>query len=333
MSTSYILNVKPTISRTDGAKMEQNLNQRFQRVVDKFTTGLKTGLKKAASGFGGALKGVLSSQSFWRALGGVLNRLQEITFNNPFEQLTRSINSLIRKMQTTAERAAQLGTTTGRYAEVEQIAKSAGIKNFDYIISTFQEQLELSRQGQQPLLQEFTQNKDTLTAFIQTIQSLKDLSENERASFVKQIFGAGANLQLAGLFKTNLSERRQQIFGNVTNETFGAAVDKLAKNSELQQILQRQTEVRDILAKSRLINGETIRSQEQVYRARHGVENIQLINYAEFAKWEVQNAQFQQNTAEFQNDMLEYVSGLRDMFADFMNFLHEIRVKGWRAIF
>lgn len=333
MSTSYILNVKPTISRTDGAKMEQNLNQRFQRVADKFSTGLKTGLKKAASGFGGALKGVLSSQSFWRALGGVLNRLQEITFNNPFEQLTRSINSLILRMQTTAERAAQLGTTTGRYAEIEQIAKSAGIRNFDQIITTFQEQLEASRQGQQPILKEFTKNKDTLSAFIQAIESLKAVSENERAAFVKQIFGGRGNIDLARLFKTNLPERRQQIFGNVSNETFGAAVDKLAKNNELQQILQRQTEVRDILAKSKLLNEGVIRSQEQVYRARHGVENIQLVNYAEFAKWEVQNAQFQQNTAEFQSDMLEYVGGLRDMLADFMNFLHEIRVKGWRAIF
>lgn len=333
MSTSYILNVKPTISKSDGTKMERDLNQRFQRVANKFSTGLKTGLKKAATGFGGALKSVLSSRSFWGVVAALVGTLGGVAFNNPFEKLTQSINELLLKMRTTAERAAQLGTTTGRYAEVEQIAKSAGVKNFDAIVSTFQEQLELSRQGQQPLLQEFTQNKDTLSAFIQTIESLKDLSEDERASFVKQIFGGNANLQLAGLFKTNLQERRQQIFGNISNETFGAAVDKLAKNSELQEILIRQTEVRDILAKSKLINEGVIRSQEQVYRARGVVENIQLGNYGEFAKWEIQSAKWQQETASFQTTLLEYVGGLRDMGMELVNFIHELRTKGWRAIF
>lgn len=333
MTTSYILNVKPTISRTDGAKMERDLNQRFQRVASKFTTGLKTGLTKAAKGFGGALTSILSSKSFWGVVAGLVGTLAGVAFNNPFEKLTQSINELLSKMRTTAERAAQLGTTTGRYAEIEQIAKSAGVKNFDAIVSSFQEQLELSRQGQQPLLQEFTQNKDTLTAFVQAIQSLKDLPEDERASFVKQIFGRGANIQLAGLLNTNLVERRQQIFGNISNETFGAAVDKLAKNSELQEILIRQTEVRDILAKSKLINEGVIRSQEQVYRARGAVENIQLGNYGEFAKWEIQSAKWQQETASFQTTLLEYVGGLRDMVGEFIDFIHEVRTKGWRAIF
>lgn len=333
MSTSYILNVKPTISRTDGAKMERDLNLRFQRVASKFGTGLKNGLTKAAQGFGSSLSAILSSRSFWQIIGNILSKISDIAFSNPFEQLTRSINSLLQRMQTTAERAAQLGTETGRYAELEQIAKSAGVRNLDNLISTFQEQLELSRQGKQPLLQEFTQNTDTVSAFIQAIQSLKDLSEDERAAFVKQIFGRGSNIALGGLFKTNLAERRAEIFGGVSTETFGHAVDKLAQNRELQQILQRQTEVRDILAKSKIINSNIVRSQETVFRERGTVENIQLGNYGTFAQWEINQAKWQQETADFQTDLLDWMGKFYEKIGEIIDFIHDVRTKGWRAIF
>ena len=333
MSTSYILNVKPTISRTDGTKMERDLNQRFQRVASKFGVVLKNGMNNAAQGFGYVLTTILASHSFTSAITDILRRVVDVAFNNPFDQLTQSINELLNKMRTTAQRAAQLGTTTERYAEIEQIAKSAGVQNIDQLVSIFQAQLELSRQGKQPLLQEFTQNKDTLTAFIQAIQSLKDAPEDERAAFIRRIFGQGANIQLAGLLNTNLSERRQQIFGGISSETFGAAVDKLAKNSELQQILQRQTEVRDILAKSKLINYDIIRSQEVVFRERKGVENIQFGNYGEFAKWAISQAEWQQTTAKFQTDAIDYMSKFYEFLNSIVEFINEIRTKGWRAIF
>ena len=333
MSTSYILNVKPTISKSDGTKMERDLNQRFQRVASKFGVVLKNGLSSAAQGFGNTLTTLLSSHSFTNVITDILSRVVDVAFNNPFEQLTQSINDLLNRMRTTAQRAAQLGTTTERYAEFEQIAKSAGVQNIDQLVSIFQAQLELSRQGKQPLLQEFTQNEDTLTAFIQAIQSLKDAPEDERAAFIRRIFGQGANIQLAGLLNTNLPERRQQIFGNITNETFGAAVDKLAKNSELQQILQRQTEVRDILAKSKLINTGIIQSQEAVFRERKGVENIQLGNYGDFAKWAITQAEWQQTQAKFQTDAIDYMNKFYEFLNAIVEFINEIRTKGWRSIF
>ena len=59
MADSYILNIKPTISASDGRKLESDLNGRFARVAKKFGGALRTvGSKLRGIIAGGAVAGI-----------------------------------------------------------------------------------------------------------------------------------------------------------------------------------------------------------------------------------------------------------------------------------
>lgn len=278
MADNYILNIKPTISASDGRKLENDLNSRFSRVAKKFGGTLKT----AAS----SIKGVVAGMFTTAALGvaGMLTALAGAIMSNPINELNQAIDKALGKADNLATRAGQIGTTSGRLAQVQAVAESAGVQNFDMIISRFQTELQKSRTGESDLLKEFAGEQDTLEAFIKVIDSIKQLKPAEQNLMISKIFGERANLQLAEFMQADLMQRRQQIFGGITEQELTAAINNLATKEDLQAVLRQKTAVEDLINKSKSISEGTIKLQQQYEKAQLDVQNKQMGGYSDFAK-------------------------------------------------
>ena len=267
MADSYILNVKPTISASDGRKLETDLNNRFARVAKKFGGALRT--------VGSKFKSIVAGTAI-AGIGAMLT--------NPIEKINQSLNNTLSKADNIATRAGQIGTTSGKLLQVQAVAESAGMQNFDMIISRFQTELAKARSGESDTLREFANEKDTLEAFIKVIDSIKALSPAEQSLMISKIFGERANIQLAEFMQADIMQRRNQIFGNITEEQLTKAVERIGSNEDLQSILSQQTAISDLMLKSKMISAETIKLQNDYYKKQLETENTQFQQYSSFVR-------------------------------------------------
>lgn len=312
MADSYILNVRPTISASDGRKLETDLNNRFARVAKKFGGALRT--------VGSSLRGILAGGAI-AGIGAILT--------NPIEKLNASMNEALNKADNIATRAGQIETTAGKMMMLQAVAESAGVQNFDMIISRFQSELGRARAGENDVLREFTGEKDTLDAFVKVIDSIKALSPSEQSYMISKIFGERANLQLAEFLQTDLSQRKRAIFGDTTSEELTRAVNRLAEREELQAVLGQRRGVQDLLSKSRVITDESVRLQNEIASKQLEAENISFSNYEMFAKMQVATEDSKVILADIQAKMTPLIEKSVGLLEKLYNWLITSKLGKW----
>ena len=299
MADSYLIKIKPTITAEDGRKMENDLNGRFKRVAKKF---------------GGALRTV------GRALKGLLTGAAVAMIANPIEKLNEKLNSTLSYADQITTRAEAIGTSAGRLAQVETVAKSAGISNIDKILTRFQTGLARARLGEDKTLTQFTKYDDTLTAFLNVLKSLQGIkSADERTFAVQKIFGEENAAKMSELIAIDFSERWGQIFGNMDvgkirkaaspfvgnvggkaqaqasekgreigfeglAEEFDLIFERLGWLEDQQAVKSQRRMFEDFITKSETITGKLIEAQDATERRRLETENVQMKSYEKFAK-------------------------------------------------
>ena len=299
MADSYLIKIKPTITAEDGRKMENDLNGRFKRVAKKFGGALRT--------VGGALKGLLTGAAV-------------AMIANPIEKLNEKLNSTLSYADQITTRAEAIGTSAGRLAQVETVAKSAGISNIDKILTKFQTGLARARLGEDKTLTQFTKYDDTLTAFLNVLKSLQGIkSADERTFAVQKIFGEENAAKMSELIAIDFSERWGQIFGNmdigkirkaaspfVVNvggkaqaqasekgreigfeglaEEFDLIFERLGGLEDQQAVKSQRRMFEDFITKSEAITVKLIEAQDATERRRLETENVQMKSFEKFAK-------------------------------------------------
>lgn len=268
MADSYILNVKPTVSASDGRKLERDLNSRFARVAKKFGGALRT--------VGSKLRGIIA--------GGAVAGIGAM-MTNPIDSLNSTLDETLKRYDDISSRAKQLGVSSGQLFQATAIAKSAGIQEEDFraMLTAYAVKVGEAKAGQDPMLKEFV-NEDLLTGFFRMVQSLQSLSPEQRVYFGAKILGEDDVSKLAELINTDVQERRRQLFGNTTAEQTTRAIEKLADTEGTQSIMRGRLDVNNLLSKSQNITNETIRLQNELERKKQQAENINLSNYEMFAR-------------------------------------------------
>lgn len=268
MADSYILNIKPTISASDGRKLESDLNGRFARVAKKFGGALRT--------VGSKLRGIIA--------GGAVAGIGAM-MTNPIDSLNSTLDETLRRYDDISSRAKQLGVSSGQLFQATAIAKSAGIQEEDFraMLTAYAVKVGEAKAGQDQMLAEFV-NEDLLTGFFRMVQSLQRLSPEQRAYFGAKILGEDDVSKLAELINTDVQERHRQLFGNTTAEQTTRAIEKLAGTEGKQSIMRGRLDVENLLAKSQNITNETIKMQSELERKKQEAENINLSNYEMFAR-------------------------------------------------
>lgn len=319
MADSYLIKIKPTITAEDGRKMENDLNGRFKRVAKKFGGALRT--------VGGALKGLLTGAAV-------------AMIANPIEKLNEKLNSTLSYADQITTRAAAIGTSAGRLAQVETVAKSAGVSNIDQILTRFQTGLAKARLGEDKTLTQFTKYDDTLTAFLNVIKSLQGIENvDERTFAVQKIFGRENASKMSELIAVDFAERWGQIFGNmdvgkirkaaspfVVNvgekaqaqagekgreigfeglaEEFDLIFERLGGLEDQQAVKSQRRMFEDFITKSETITGKLIEAQDEAERRRLDTENVQMKSFEQFARMAEETEKTKTILAELQQALI-----------------------------
>lgn len=271
MADSYILNVKPTISASDGRKLETDLNGRFARVAKKFGGALRT--------VGSKLRGIIAGG----AVAGITAMM-----TNPIDSLNSTLDDTLKRYDDISSRAKQLGVSSGQLFQATAIARSAGIEEQDFraMLTAYAVKVGEAKAGQDQMLAEFV-NEDMLQGFFKMVRSLRDLTPEQRAYFGAKILGEDDVSKLAELINTDVEQRHREIFGSTTAEQTTRAIEKLAGTEGKQSILRGRLDVENLLAKSQTITDETVRMQNEIARKQQEAENINFSNYEMFARMQV----------------------------------------------
>ena len=317
MADSYLIKIKPTITPEDGRKMENDLNSRFKRVAKKFGGALRT--------VGGALKGLLTGAAV-------------AMIANPIEKLNEKLNSTLSYADQITTRAGAIGTTAGRLAQVETVAKASGVQNLDQILTRFQAGLAAAKLGENKTLIDFAKYDDTLTAFLSVLKSLQGIKDvDERTFAVQKIFGRENAAKMSELIAVDFAERWGQIFGEMdvgkirkaaspfvvnvgqqvqTKETgadvgfegladeFDLIFERLGGLEDKQAVKSQRRMFEDFISKSETITGKLIEAQDEAERRRLETENVQMKSFEQFARMAEETEKTKTILAELQKALV-----------------------------
>lgn len=313
MADSYILNIKPTISAGDGRKLERDLNGRFARVAKKFGGALRTvGSKLRSIIAGGAVAGI----------GAIMA--------NPIDSLNSTLDETLRRYDDINSRAKQLGVSSGQLFQATAIAKSAGIQEEDFraMLTAYAVKIGEAKEGKDAMLSEFM-NENLVTGFFRMIESLRALTPEKRAYFGAKILGEDDVSKLAELINIDVKERHRQIFGNITSEQTTRAIEKLAGTEGKQSILRGRLDVENLLAKSQVITGETVRLQNELERRQKDLENKNLSTYEAFMKLQMVTEEGKNILANIQQTISPQIVKGVDLLEKSYNWLQNTKLGKW----
>lgn len=317
MADSYLIKIKPTITPEDGRKMENDLNSRFKRVAKKFGGALRT--------VGGALKGLLTGAAV-------------AMIANPLEKLNEKLNSTLSYADQITTRAGAIGTTAGRLAQVETVAKASGVQNLDQILTRFQAGLAAAKLGENKTLIDFAKYDDTLTAFLSVLKSLQGIKDvDERTFAVQKIFGRENAAKMSELIAVDFADRWAKIFGEMdvgkirkaaspfvvnvgqqeqTKETgadvgfegladeFDLIFERLGGLEDKQAVKSQRRMFEDFISKSETITGKLIEAQDEAERRRLETENVQMKSFEQFARMAEETEKTKTILAELQKALV-----------------------------
>ena len=255
---------------SDLKKLEDQLQSRFTKISKKFGKGLMDVLK------GGGIAGL--------ALG-LIDKLL-----NPLQAVQESIDRMLKTSDDLATQANQFNTSSGKLFKLVQIGKSAGLdqEGLFTLITKFQTAVAQAKADPNDqsvsAVRNFTNEKDTALNFFNFIQSLQKLDRNQQLLVQQQVFGEKQigkmseflNLDFAQQFKATGLDK-------VSSEKFTKANDKLAKLSDLADILKVKNENQDLINKAGVINESMIRQRAKSDALALEKENLQIKSYNDLA--------------------------------------------------
>lgn len=313
MADSYILNVKPTISASDGRKLETDLNGRFGRVAKKFGGALKT--------IGSKLRGIIA--------GGAVAGIGAM-MTNPIDSLNSTLDDTLRRYDDISSRAKQLGISSGQLFQATAIAKSAGIEEADFraMLTAYAVKVGEAKAGKDEILKEFA-NEEIVTGFFKMVQSLRALDPEQRMFYGAKILGEDDVAKLAELINTDVQQRHRELFGSTTAEQTTKAIEKLAGTEGKQSILRGRLDVENLLAKSQSITDETVRMQNEIARKQQEAENINFSNYQSFAKMQASTEEMKVILADMQKRITPLLEKVVEYIEKIYNWLINSKFGKW----
>jgi len=265
-----ILKIIPKMDSSDLKKLEDQLQSRFTKISKKFGKGLMDVLK------GGGIAGL--------ALG-LIDKLL-----NPLQAVQESMDRMLKTSDDLATQANQFNTSSGKLFKLVQIGKSAGLdqEGLFTLITKFQTAVAQAKADPNDqsvsAVRNFTNEKDTVANFFNFIQQLQKMDRNSQLLVQQQIFGEKQIGKMSEFLNLDFAKQfRATGLDKQSSETFTKSIDKMAKLSDLADILKVKNENKDIIDKSRVINESMIKQRAKSDALALEKENLQIKSYNDLA--------------------------------------------------
>lgn len=259
--------LKPELDKGGLEKMFRDLNKRFSNVAKAFGKGMSMVTKAAP----------------YLAIASTI----AAKFLNPIEKAEAIIDKILGKSGDLTDTADELGTTPGKLARLEALGNMKGVDNqtMRTLLGKFQTDLAQERENMRTdpnakpgLLRNFVGVKDNAEAFFQFIQSLQNVSPEERTLAQTAVFGERIRGRASPFFNekdfaTLLSKLPSEATYNDATKYADTLGDRL-------DIIKTINEEKNYIKKAPMLKGNMIedigRAQQQAFDA----DTQTLLRYA-----------------------------------------------------
>ncbi len=261
-----ILQIVPKLSGRELADMERSLGRRFGNVAKKFGKGMAAAL--AGGGIAGAALGLIDK------------------ILNPLKETQDAIDRVLKQGDDVVTNAKQFGTTAGKLFRLQSLAKSTGLDEgaLNILIEKFQGAVAEAAADKTKVtaVRQFVGDKDTAESFFQFIQSLQKMDKTQQVLVQQEIFGEKQILKMADFLQTDFVEQAKTL-GGPSSERLTPGLEKLAALNDYKDALAARTQMVDVLRKSRIINEDFVKKQDEQVRLDLDRENNQIKSYKDLA--------------------------------------------------
>lgn len=190
MAKAVEIGVAFKVEKSDADKAEKNLKGRFDKIGKTFGSSLIAGAKSfLASSAAGAVAAI---------------------FSNPYERLAGRVGQTLEEAAAIQDRAEQYGVSGGELLKEQKTAQIYGVQDFDALLSRFANFWGKAKTGEFDYLKEFSGAKNVIDAYNQVIESLRNLTGEQREVAAQKIFGEAGARQLSGLLAAPIDEIRER---------------------------------------------------------------------------------------------------------------------------
>lgn len=259
MAGEYLIKVKATLDQQDARKMEDELNGRFSRVANKFSSSLKKGLKRLA------ISGLVS--------GAVYSVLNDI------EKMNSAIDETLDKYKDIQSRAAGHNLLPSEYWKLSRLSKIAGVQDFDALFSSFRQTLNKTNRGFNTPLNQFRGQAPDMQTFLQLLASLQAADPKTRQLGAESIFGQQGAQEINKLLSVDLSDLASKAFAGVDENKFNEAITRGMASAREQMIAEVKREYSNLQTRGQILRGGAVREQATYRMAEDVYMNELLKNY------------------------------------------------------
>lgn len=270
---SEILKIIPKLDDKQMKRMEKNLQGRFANLAKSFGKGLMNVFK------GGGIAAVAI---------GLINKVL-----NPLKEVQEAIDRSLSKSDDIATNAKQFNTTTGKLAKLITLARATGLDqdNLFMLINKFQGAVaEAQLDPNDPknaAVKNYVGIEDSAEAFFGFINELQKMDKNSQFRVQREVFGEKQILKMAEFLQQGESgfARLAKMTGvdKISSQKAGAAIERTAELSDLNDALTAGREFQDIIKKSTVVNEGMIRARDKAERIQLERENSRIRSYEDLA--------------------------------------------------
>lgn len=303
MAKAVEIGVMFKVEKSDADKAEKNLKTRFDKIGKTFGSSLIAGAKSfLASSAAGAVAAI---------------------FSNPYERLAGRVDQTLEEAAGIQTRAEQYGVSGGELLKEQKTAQIYGVQDFDALLSRFAGLWGKAKAGEFDYLREFTGAENVLDAYQQVIESLRNLTGEQRETAAQKIFGQSGAQQLSGLLGAPIEEIQQrrrtileaagkglglpEIEGykvEADTDAWSRLLEKAAGLKAEQENLQIQRETAGFAERLESLNESFLQKQNEIATKQIERETAQIRNIETFAKMADSTEEIKTTLVEIQTKLI-----------------------------
>ncbi len=297
------------------AKMERTLTQRFTRIAKSFGKGLGNAVK------GGAIGAV--------ALG-LIDKLL-----NPLKEVQEAIERTLSYSDDLVTNANQFSTSAGNLAKLQAYGQSAGLDASSLNMLLTKYQTAIAEAAADPnaksAVRAYAGDKDIAASFFQFIQELQKMNKNDQVLVQKEVFGEKQILKMSDFLNSDFASVAKY-FKGISNEKLTAAATKTGGLNDLKDTLEAAMNLKDIEAKSKLINTGTISTMQSAKQIALQKENDRIANFQTLANVNNKINEIAKNIEDLAMSLLTELPIVMKAFTGIVDLLR-LSVQGWADLF
>lgn len=238
MPFKEILTIVPTLSSADLSHMERSLSTRFGNIAKKFGHGLKEAI------MGGGLLALAT---------GVIDKIL-----NPLKETQDAIDKILGQSKDLSVMAKEFNTSSGKLFKLQTIAGATGLDagSLNMLMEKFQVAIAeaIHDPKKDTSVRKFAvAGQDNADLFLNFIQSLQKMKEEDRALVEKEIFGERRMGQVAEFMGADIPKLMARI-GLASGDSYTAKINNGAELKETAKVLEAKRNADDMMNKLGKVN-------------------------------------------------------------------------------